>query len=89
LQGYRVPELGPGEQNVVEYGMFMPPNLPPRDFFLRVQLLLNDAGEFVPTLVFNQTISVVEQSKLVDTELLGLYSILLSILVAAGEQIFT
>lgn len=32
-----------------------------------------------------QTISILEQSKLIDTELLGLYAIMLGVLAAAGE----
>jgi len=84
LQGYKVPGLSTNEESIVEYSLPMPINLPPRDFILRVYLWtttgLNENNAFV---LFNETISIIEEPKIVDTELLGLYVMLFASLAAA------
>jgi len=127
LQGYKVPQLAAGEETTVEYQMFFPSNLPPRDFFLHLRVMLTEGQMPSYNLIFNevrgravvtanrraleripcstlctasvrwreltftgfitcaQTISIIEGHKIIDTELLGLYAILLAGLAAGGE----
>lgn len=88
LQGYNILEMASGEEKVVQYGMYMPKNLPTRDFILRVQLFWSYDDVMYSSLAYHDTISVIEPSKLIDTELLGLYLVLLSGLAAAGMPYF-
>jgi hypothetical protein len=90
LQPYKVPGLSTNEEAILEYPLPMPINLPPRDFILRL-MLWTTAGpnEHIAVVVFNETISVIEESKIIDTELLGLYIILLACFAAAAYGALT
>ena len=54
LQAYQTPELSNGDETVLEYSLFLPPNMPARDFILRVYLWVNAAEEFDAVLLFNE-----------------------------------
>lgn len=73
--------IPPGGETTVEYDIFFPHKLPPREFLLTVNAVLNDNDkEAVSVLVLNENINVVEPNKLIDFELLSLYLILAGIL---------
>jgi hypothetical protein len=73
--------IPPGGETTVEYDIYFPHKLPPREFLLTINAVLNDKDkEAVSVLVFNENINVVEPSKLIDFELLSLYLILAGIL---------
>lgn len=75
---------------MLEYTMPMPINLPPRDFILRIFLWTTTGpNEHEAVVLFNETISIIEESKIVDTELLGLYVILLACFAAAAYGALT
>lgn len=70
--------------------MLMPINLPPRDFILRILLWTTTSLNEQDTIVlFNDTISIIEEPRIVDTELLGLYVILLACFTAAAYGALT
>jgi hypothetical protein len=45
--------LQPGEEASLEYRLFFPTNLPPRDFILKLFLFYSDSDTIVPAMVFN------------------------------------
>ena len=90
MQAYSLPGLSTNEETILEYPLPMPINLPPRDFILRIIMWTTSGpNEHTPVVVFNETISIAEESKLIDTELLGLYVILLAFFAAAAYGLFT
>lgn len=81
LQGYQYPELMEGDEIVVQYFMPLPPGIPARKFYLNLNVF--SQGEEVTTIqAFNQTVEFIEESKMIDFELLGLYAIFYGILFA-------
>ncbi|KAL4523690.1 hypothetical protein Ndes2437A_g00269 [Nannochloris sp. 'desiccata'] len=87
---YQIPGLSTNEETMLEYTMPMPINLPPRDFILRIFLWTTTGpNEHEAVVLFNETISIIEESKIVDTELLGLYVILLACFAAAAYGALT
>lgn len=77
--------IPPGGETTVEYDIYFPHKLPPREFLLTVNAILNDKDKEPRSVqVLNETIKVVEPSKLIDFELLSLYVILAGILAFAG-----
>lgn len=49
-----LPEVDAEEEAMVDYKTYMPPNMPPRDFILRLNLYLNSEGEYQAITVFNE-----------------------------------
>jgi hypothetical protein len=87
LQAYEYPELASGEETTVQYFMPLPPNLPPRKFFLNLNVF--SQGETITVKqAFNETIEFIEESKLIDFELLGLYLIFYGILAFLGYSAY-
>ena len=83
-QGYRLAPVEPARGASIEYALMMPWNLPPHEFQLSVSVVLSKEGSYQVQGVFNETISVVEASKLIDLELLGLYAMMLAAAAAAA-----
>ena len=83
-QGYPAAPMETARGATIEYAMMMPWNLPPHEFQLSVSVVFSKEGSYQVQGVFNETISVVEASKLVDLELLGLYAMLLAAAAAAA-----
>lgn len=53
LQGYQLP-LGPGEETNVEFELFFPNNLPPREFYLHLRMVLGEGEQYLASLLFNE-----------------------------------
>jgi hypothetical protein len=54
VQGFQVPALAPGEEANVEYGLMFPTNLPPREFYLNMKIVLGAGDVFVAKPLFNE-----------------------------------
>lgn len=69
--------------------MFRPdPNLSPRDFVVALTLFYEDEqGAMLSSTFFNGTVEIVEQKKMIDTEMLFLYLILLGIASGIGARL--
>jgi hypothetical protein len=78
--------LAPGEETSAEYAIFFPKQLPPRDFVLQVSLVYSAGGAYQQKMFYNETISIVEEPTLFDTQLIGLYLIGLATLAGIGEH---
>jgi len=52
-----LPEVDAEEEAMVDYKTYMPPNMPARDFNLRLYLYLNSEGEYQGITVFNEVSS--------------------------------
>ena len=77
--------LAPGEETSAEYAIFFPRQLPPREFVLKINLIYSIGGQYQQKLFFNETINVIEEPTLFDTQLIGLYLIGLLALAGIGE----
>jgi hypothetical protein len=79
--------LPPGEELSVEYTFRPDPILSPREFIVALHLIYEDpaTGALHSNTVFNSTIDIVEMPKLVDTEMLFMYLMLISVAVGGGE----
>lgn len=53
LQPYYQP-VHPGQEMSLEYSMFMPPNLPPREFNMKIQLYFSVEDTMLANMFFNQ-----------------------------------
>ncbi|GAB4824114.1 hypothetical protein N2152v2_011160 [Parachlorella kessleri] len=71
-QPYFLP-LPAGQEASLEYNVFMPRQLPPREFNLKIQLYYTVEGPMLVNLFFNQTINIIEEPTWFDLELLGLW----------------
>lgn len=49
-----LPVVEVGDEAMVEYTMYMPSNMPPRDFILRLQLFTLENGRYNSIIVFNE-----------------------------------
>jgi hypothetical protein len=78
--------LAPGEETSAEYAIFFPRQLPPREFVLKINLVYASGGQYRQRLFFNETINVIEEPTLFDTQLIGLYVIGLAALAGIGAQ---
>lgn len=87
MQGYQYPTLKEGEEIVVQYFMPLPPGIPARKFYLNLRIF-SQGEEVTTTQAFNETIEFIEESKIIDFELLGLYAIFYGILFAIGYAIY-
>lgn len=78
--------LPPGEELSVEYTFRPDPILSPREFIVALHLIYEDpaTGALHSNTVFNSTIDIVEMPKLVDTEMLFMYLMLISVAVGGG-----
>ncbi|KAI8111654.1 hypothetical protein M9435_004154 [Picochlorum sp. BPE23] len=85
---YQYPEMGADEEVVVQYIMPLPKNLPPRDFYLSLKLF-SQGEDILMKQAFNETISFVEESKLIDFELLGLYAIFIAIVAVIVYSVYS
>jgi hypothetical protein len=54
MQSHMLPEVEVGDEAMVEYTMYMPNNMPPRDFILRLQLFTFQNGQYSSIIVFNE-----------------------------------
>lgn len=79
--GYQYPQLMEGDEIVLQYFMPLAPGIPARKFFLNLNIF-SQGEEVTMKQAFNQTIEFIEESKIVDFELLGLYAIFYGILFA-------
>lgn len=68
-------QLAQGGETSAEYSIHLPRQLPPREFILQLTLVYAAAGQFKTKLFFNETIQVIEEPTLFDTQLIGLYII--------------
>lgn len=82
-QPYHLP-LGPGQEVSLDYGMFMPFQLPAREFNLKVMLYLSVDDNMFLNLPFNQTINIIEEASWFDLELMGLWVVGLAIVALVG-----
>jgi hypothetical protein len=78
--------LSPGEETSAEYSLYFPRQLPPREFVLKVALIYAAGGAYQQKLFFNETVNVIEEPTLLDTQLIGLYLIGLAALAGLGEE---
>ncbi|MEW5307889.1 MAG: hypothetical protein WDW36_010258 [Sanguina aurantia] len=77
--------LEPGQELSLEYTMMPSKDLPARDFIMAITLFYSDKRfAMKSSTFFNSTVEVVEVKKFIDTDLLFLYLLLLSIFGAAG-----
>ncbi|EFN57610.1 hypothetical protein CHLNCDRAFT_59615 [Chlorella variabilis] len=67
--------LAPGEETSAEYAIFFPRQLPAREFILKVNLIYSLGSQYQQKMFFNETINVIEEPTLFDTQLIGLYLI--------------
>lgn len=65
--------------------MHFPRQLPPREFILQMTLYYTLGGQLKTHLFFNETVNIIEEPTLFDTQLIGLYIIGLALLAAACE----
>ena len=77
--------LASGGETSAEYVIPFPRQLPPREFVLQITLYYTIAGQLRSRMFYNETINVIEEPTLLDTQLLGLYIIGLALLGGAGE----
>lgn len=87
MQAYQYPELMEGDEIVVQYFMPLPPGIPARKFYLNLNVY-SQGDEVVMKQAFNETIEFIEESKIIDFELLGLYAIFYSILFAICYAVY-
>lgn len=78
--------LGQGDETSAEYRLFFPRQLPPRDFMLQLSLVYSMGAGYFTKQFFNETIQIIEEPTLLDTQLLGLYLIGAALLAAAGQS---
>lgn len=78
--------LPAAEELSVEYSFRPDPNLSPREFTVALHLIYEDpeTGRMHSNLVFNSTVDIVEMQKLIDTEMLFLYLMLLGVVGLGG-----
>lgn len=76
--------LAPGEETSAEYAIFFPRQLPAREFILKVNLIYSLGSQYQQKMFFNETINVIEEPTLFDTQLIGLYLIGLAALAGIG-----
>lgn len=74
----------PGQELSVEYEFALLKDLPPRDYQVALTVFYEAKDGFKATTFFNQTIEVVDVKKLIDTDLIFLYLLLLGILAFVG-----
>lgn len=77
--------LAGGAETSAEYSIPFPRQLPPREFMLQVKLFYTTAAGLQTKLFFNETIQVIEEPTLFDTQLLGLYLMGAALLAAICE----
>jgi hypothetical protein len=77
--------LAAGEETSAEYNIFFPRQLPAREFVLKMTLVYTAGGQYRQAMFFNETINVIEEPTLFDTQLIGLYLMGLALLAAIGE----
>ena len=54
MQGYQREPLGPGEETNLEYGLFFPTNMPPREFYLNMNMVLGTEEGYFTHQLFNE-----------------------------------
>lgn len=84
-------ELPAGQEMSVEYKFRIAPQVPTRDFFVAIHLIYEDIGGtgFFSNVVFNGTVEVVEKAKLIDTEGIFMYIMILGTFGAIGFWAFS
>lgn len=80
-------ELPAGQEMSLEYKFRIAPQVPTRDFFVAVHLIYEEAGGqgFYSNTVFNGTVEIIEQARLVDTEGIMMYLMILGTVGVIGE----
>lgn len=83
-------ELPGGQEMSLEYKFRIAPQVPTRDFFVAIHLIYEDigGGGYYSNTVFNGTIEVVEKPKLIDTEGIFMYAMILATFGAIGYWAF-
>lgn len=87
MQAYEYPELVSGDEIVVQYYMALPPGIPARKFYLNLNVF-SQGEEILTKQIFNETVEFIEESKIVDFELLGLYAIFYAIIFAICYSVY-
>ncbi|KAF8062638.1 ssr1 [Scenedesmus sp. PABB004] len=84
-------ELPAGQEMSLEYKFRIAPQVPTRDFFVAIHLIYEDigGGGFFSNTVFNGTVEVVEAPKLVDTEGIFMYVMILGTAGLVGYWAFS
>jgi len=80
-------ELPAGEEMSLEYKFRLAPQVPTRDFAVAIHLIYEDVGSsgYYSNVVFNGTVEVVEKAKLIDTEGLFIYLMIIALFAGIGR----
>lgn len=70
----------PGKELSVEYVFVPPKQVPPTDYQIALTVFYEGAEGLKSTTFFNQTVEIVEVKKLIDTDLIMLYILLISLM---------
>jgi hypothetical protein len=81
-------ELPAGQEVSLEYKFRIAPQVPTRDFSVAVHLVYEEMGapSFYSSTVFNGTVEIVEKPRLVDTEGIFMYLMILGTTGLIGER---
>lgn len=80
--------LAPGGQVSLAYYFITAPNLPPRDFQVALTAFYNTETQGFATTFFNKTITIVEQPRFIDFELIFLWLLMLGLLGGGGYLLY-
>jgi hypothetical protein len=80
-------ELPPSGEMSLEYKFRLAPQVPTRDFAVAIHLIYEDVGSsgYYSNVVFNGTVEVVEKAKLIDTEGLFMYLMIIALFAGIGR----
>lgn len=84
-------ELPAGQEVSLEYKFRIAPQVPTRDFSVAVHLVYEEMGtpSFYSNTVFNGTVEIVEKPRLIDTEGIFMYLMIIGTTCLIGERHFT
>jgi hypothetical protein len=84
-------ELPPSGEMSLEYKFRLAPQVPTRDFAVAIHLIYEDVGSsgYYSNVVFNGTVEVVEKAKLIDTEGLFMYLMIIALFAGIGYWAFS
>ena len=83
---YQYPEHKKDDETTTQYFMPLHHSLPARAFYLQLSVFSEggEGGDLAIMQAFNSTIELIEEPKLIDMELLGLYAVLFGFLAAVA-----
>jgi hypothetical protein len=81
-------ELPAGQEVSLEYKFRIAPQVPTRDFSVAVHLVYEEMGtpSFYSSTVFNGTVEIVEKARLIDTEGIFMYLMIIGTTLLIGER---